>query len=77
MNYILPRLYHALYLAIVEAREGAMSGAASHMEEALQLALPDGIYLPFARLASDLKPLFALMPQQVAELRAGCSRRER
>lgn len=23
MNYILPRLYHALYLAIVEAREGA------------------------------------------------------
>lgn len=77
MNYILPRLYHALYLAIVEAREGAMSDAASHMEEALQLALPDGIYLPFARLASDLKPLFALMPQQVAELRAVCSRRER
>ena len=77
MNYLLPRLYHALYLAIVEAREGAMSGAASHMEEALQLALPDGIYLPFARLASDLKPLFALMPQQVAELRAICSRRER
>ena len=46
MHYILPRLYHTLYLAIAEAREGSMPGAASHMKEALQLALPDRIYLP-------------------------------
>ena len=76
MHYILPRLYHTLYLAIAEAREGSMPGAASHMKEALQLALPDRIYLPFARLASDLKPLSALIPQELAELRAVCSRRE-
>ena len=76
MHYILPRLYHTLYLAIAEAREGSMPGAASHMKEALQLALPDRIYLPFARLASDLRPLSALIPQELAELRAVCSRRE-
>lgn len=77
MNYILPRLYHTLYLAIAEARKRDMSGAAAHIKEALRLALPDRIYLPFARLAPDLRPLFPLIPQQLTELRAVCSRRER
>ncbi len=78
MNYILPRLYHALYLAAVEAREGNMPGAEAHMEEALRLALPDRMYLPFARLAPVLRPVFPLLPRRgTAGLRAVCARRER
>ncbi len=79
MNYILPQLYHALYLAVAEAREGHMQEASSRMEEALQLALPDKMYLPFARLASELKPVLAIMPlpEEAKGLRELCSRRER
>ncbi len=79
MNYILPRLYHALYLAAAEAREGSMQEACARMQEALDLALPDKMYLPFARLASELKPVFALMPlpEQASGLPELCSRRER
>lgn len=78
MNYILPRLYYAIYLAIAEAKAGSMKRAVSHMEEALRLALPDRIYLPFARLATGLKPIFPLLTQPVPEgLQTICSRREK
>ncbi|MBQ9452966.1 MAG: hypothetical protein IJU65_06715 [Desulfovibrio sp.] len=78
MNYILPRLYYAIYLAIAEAKEGAMVRAIPHMEEALRLALPDKMYLPFARLAPDLKPIFPHLSKPVPkELQAICSRREK
>ncbi len=79
MNYILPSLYHTLYLAAVEVREGAMQEACTHMEKALALALPDRMYLPFARLFSELKPVFAYMelPEETKGLHEFCLRRER
>ncbi|WP_419525398.1 helix-turn-helix transcriptional regulator [Bilophila wadsworthia] len=80
MNYILPRLYHTLYLAGAEAKEGRTDEASAYMEEALRLALPDKVYLPFARLVADLKPLFALRTQREwnipDELVALCARYE-
>ena len=80
MNYILPRLYHTLYLAGAEAKEGRTDEASAYMEEALRLALPDKVYLPFARLVADLKPLFALRTQRdwniPDELVALCARYE-
>ncbi len=79
MNYILPKLYHTLYLAAAEAKEGAMQEACKRMKEALDLALPDKMYLPFARLFSELKPIFAHMdlPDEASGLRELCLRRER
>ena len=79
MNYILPKLYHTLYLAAADAKEGAMREACTRMKEALDLALPDKMYLPFARLFSELKPVFAHMelPEEALGLRELCLRRER
>ena len=54
-----------------------MSQAISHMEEALRLALPDRIYLPFARLAHDITPIFSQLPKAAPkELQVVCTRRE-
>ena len=79
MHYILPRLYHALFMAAAEAREGAMARARARLDEALELALPDRIYLPFARLAPALKPLFPQLARRegTKDLLAVCARRER
>ena len=78
MNYILPRLYYAIYLASAEAKKGSMSQAVSHMEEALRLSLPDKIYLPFARLATNIKSILPRLSQPVPkELLDICSRREK
>ncbi len=79
MNYILPSLYHTLYLAAAGARDGAMQEACSLMKQALDLALPDRMYLPFARLYAELRPVFAFMelPGEASGLRELCLRRER
>lgn len=78
MNYILPTLYHTLYLAAAEVRDGAMQEACTHMKKALALALPDRMYLPFARLFSELKPVFAHMELsgEACGLHDLCLRRE-
>ncbi len=78
MNYILPTLYHTLYLAAAEAKDGSMREACTYMKKALALALPDRMYLPFARLFSELKPVFTHMdlPEEACGLYELCLRRE-
>ncbi len=57
MNYLLPQVYHAIYLAVAKEREGKRREATLHLGEALSLALPDGVRLPFAEFGADLLPL--------------------
>ena len=83
MNYLLPQLYHFLYMSIAKLKDGKKRQAHDNLKEALRLALPDKMYLPFARLAPGLAPLLtsslqnAGQAQALADLKALCSRRER
>lgn len=57
MNYELPRLYQHLCLAVAYKEDGREDEAANHLSQALQIALPDRIYLPFAESGTTLLPL--------------------
>lgn len=57
MNYVLLQVNRAIYLAVAEARARHGGKARTYLEEALNLALPDRMYLPFALFAADLLPL--------------------
>jgi LuxR family maltose regulon positive regulatory protein len=57
MNYLLPRVYQHIYLAVAKKNEGNNTLAAEHLSAALDVALPDGIYLPFAEFGAALLPL--------------------
>ena len=47
---MLPRVYALLLLAIAKRNNGRCLEAQEHLREALDLALPDQVYLPFAQL---------------------------
>jgi LuxR family maltose regulon positive regulatory protein len=57
MNYLLPQVYHQIYLSMGKVRESSLSDAMVHLANALSVALPDRIYLPFAEAGPDLFPL--------------------
>ena len=58
MHYILPQIYHHLYLAVADMREGHKEKATTHAKAALRLALPDNMYLPVAKFYTELSPVF-------------------
>ncbi|MDL2209472.1 LuxR C-terminal-related transcriptional regulator [Desulfovibrio sp. OttesenSCG-928-O18] len=79
MNYVLPQVQINLYLAAARQREGNAEVARKHLKSALELALPDSVYLPFARLSSPLPPFddslkSGFPPEKVAGLEALCKR---
>lgn len=53
----LAALYLHIQLACAEARLGRTDAARRELDAALALAVPDGLYLPFAEHAADLSPL--------------------
>jgi len=55
-NYLLPQVYHLLYLAVAKQNSGRQAEAQVLFNQALELALPDKVYLPFAE-HSSLLPL--------------------
>lgn len=55
MNYILQRVYELLSLASAKFSDYRLEEARTFLYEALELALPDKVYLPFAEYAS-LRP---------------------
>lgn len=61
MNYVLLHVNRALYLAVANARAKRENEALRHLHEALHLALPDRMYLPFALFAADVLPLLPLL----------------
>lgn len=54
MHYIYPQVCHLLLLAAAKRRNGRGPEALEHLREALALALPDRIYLPFACIWDEL-----------------------
>jgi LuxR family maltose regulon positive regulatory protein len=57
MHMALPRLYFLLYLAVEKERQNQRDEALAYFGRALELALPDRVYLPFAELYKELEPL--------------------
>ncbi len=57
MNYLLPQVYYSIYLAAAKSVEGRRMEAMPHLEEALSLAIPDRVFLPFAEHGEYLMPL--------------------
>ena len=49
VRYIMPRVYQLIYLAVAKRAAGDVPQARGYLKEALALALPDQIYLPFAQ----------------------------
>lgn len=48
-NYVIPQVYRLIFLAVAKRRNGNQLDAQAHLKEALRLAQPDQIYLPFAQ----------------------------
>ena len=57
LNYLLPRLCQLIYLACAKRADGRIKEAEAYLTEALELALPDRVYLPFAEVAPLVTPL--------------------
>lgn len=54
---ILPQIYFHIFAACAHLASGNVGAAADELNAALELAVPDGIYLPFAECFSALKPI--------------------
>lgn len=57
IQYMMPQVYHLIYLAIGSYSRGNHLEAQKHLRQALKIALPDKIYLPFAQELSALHTL--------------------
>jgi LuxR family maltose regulon positive regulatory protein len=65
MHYLLPRVYHLIYLTIANHAQGRADKARENLLCALHIALPDKVYLPFAEHGKALLPLLESIPQSV------------
>lgn len=63
-HFLLPQVYFHLFIAIAHHRLGQKEAAATALDCALSLALPDGIHLPFAEYGEDLAPLLKSREKQ-------------
>ena len=54
---ILPQIYFHIFAACAHSAVGSDGAAVDELNAALELAVPDGIYLPFAECFSALKPI--------------------
>lgn len=74
IRYRIPQLYHNIFLAVARYRNGEREEARHYIKEALDIALPDEIYLPFADHACmrDLLPA----GDRFTALRAICERQQ-
>ena len=57
MHYPLLQVYHLIFLARAKLEKKHRGDAEAHLREALGIALPDSVYLPFAEHAEALLPL--------------------
>ena len=56
-HYLMPQLFHHIFLAAVKSQAGNEKEAQEYINEALAIALPDQIYLPFAQGGDLILPL--------------------
>lgn len=79
-EYLMPQLFHLLFLTIAKYRTGYTMEAKEYLHQALRLALPDRIYLPFAQQGTLLFPMLQEAKQtdldktRIEELIAVCKR---
>jgi LuxR family maltose regulon positive regulatory protein len=57
VHYMMPKLYYLIFLAIAKHHCGNTQEARAHLKEALLMALPDRIYMPFAQQEGELSDL--------------------
>ncbi len=57
MNYLLPQVYHLIFLAISSFEVQNKKEAKEYICRAINLALSDKIYMPFAEHAEELAPI--------------------
>ena len=57
MPSILPQIYFHIFATCAHSAIGSDGAAVDELNAALELAVPDGIYLPFAECFSALKPI--------------------
>ena len=76
LNFLLPQLYLLLFSAVAQLRQGRENDALVSVSRALDMALPDQIYLPFAEYGAYLLPLLEQRSQRegVEHILALCSR---
>lgn len=76
-HMLLPKLYYLLFSAVKKDRCSRRLEAVADLEEALDLTLPDRVYLPFAEHFPGLEPLLALVrtgsPVRADEIRIVCT----
>jgi LuxR family transcriptional regulator, maltose regulon positive regulatory protein len=71
VHYMMPQLYHLIFLAIAKHNCGNTLEAKAHLKEALILALPDKIYMPFAQQEGEISSLLESAYSFSASLKAG------
>ncbi len=81
--YIIPQIFHYIFLAIADYRHKNDSKAGEHLMDALALALPDKIYLPFAQQGEEIVAMLEMVryrahdKESMDALLALCRRQER
>ncbi|NLL76349.1 MAG: AAA family ATPase [Clostridiales bacterium] len=67
MNYLLPQVYHLIYLTIAKHSQGQTKEALEYLRRALAIALPDKVYMPFAEHGAQLRPLLESVRVSVSD----------
>ncbi|WP_027398450.1 LuxR C-terminal-related transcriptional regulator [Anaerovorax odorimutans] len=67
MNYLLPKVYSLIYLAVAKYRQGQRVEAQELLVKSLHIALPDKVYLPFAEHGNAIMPLLELVRPEVSD----------
>lgn len=68
MHYLLPQVYHLIFLAIAKYRRGQCVESQESLVKALNIALPDKVYLPFAEYGKEILPLLELVRPAVSDI---------
>lgn len=65
--YMMPQVFHLIYLAVAKHNGGNDREAQEHLNQALAMALPDKIYLPFAQQEGMLDSLLESAKSSISD----------
>lgn len=57
LNFLLTKVYLYILLGLIKQAEGRFGEAQNYMKLALDIALPDRVYMPFAEMGSEIVPM--------------------
>ncbi|WMJ78236.1 MULTISPECIES: helix-turn-helix transcriptional regulator [unclassified Sedimentibacter] len=57
LNFLLTKVYLYILLGIMKQSEGRFGDAQNYMRYALDIALPDRVYMPFAEMGNEIIPM--------------------